>query len=239
MKHFYLLLILISYFVLTTPIFDRIRFNSSKMISKSEQQTGRLNQTKIEGRFEEIKLPGSDQKVLIRRLGQASDGSEWTVVKFPKGYYRKDSVYLGVDEGYYMVDGELQYRAASSPKETYSLIPARVARVETRANEPVTAIARFSGKPVWVEKNAIRLTQSIQVSALPSTHLSEGPLGLWYLFMKHGLVEVGFMKNISTRKAHPTMIVFSKADSTIVEVLKNEPIPKLKGPFVIWTTRDE
>ncbi len=204
------------------------------LISTKKNTTRSIKSQKITEGFQSIKLPGSSLSISLLRLGQASDGSYWSVVKFPKGYHRSDSVFLGVEESYLMVKGVLKYSGISSPKGSYTIIPAEVARVKTQANEEVIAIARFSDKPFWIDKPKQKSIKMIEVNHIEVESNNDKSLDRNHSIITYDSIKVAYLKKKPEFITDQGIIVYSLTDSVIVEVLEGEIFPRLNAPFIIW-----
>lgn len=200
-------------------------------------ETKRIEWKKITQGFQSIKLPGGSSSISLLRLGQASDGSYWSVVKFPKGYHRADSVFLGVEEGYLMIEGVLKYSGISSPQGSYTVIPAEVARVETHTDEEAIAIARFSGKPFWVEKPKQKPIKAIEVKLIVSESNIGSSSDRDASTITHASTKVAYLKDKSQFADYQGAVIYSLTDSVIVEILEGESFPNLNKPFIIWSKR--
>lgn len=184
--------------------------------------------------FVEWELPGGRPPIGLKRLGVAGDGSVWSVVRFPAEFRRPGAVYLGVEEGYLMLEGELFYSAVSTPVGTYTVIPEGAARVDTHTKTASRAIVRFGGPPRWLDG-----PPPVPASPIRSWRgggRQEGPLGSWEPFSQHGTVAVGKMRHLSLPGGHPGAVLVSLTDEFIIEVEAGGRPPELTPPIVAWVS---
>ena len=193
-----------------------------------------LEMTKFTDGFQSINLPGGTPSVSIRRIGEASDGSLWTAVRIPQGFSRETSVFLNVEESYITLEGELLYSGIQTPTNSYTIIPAGAARTQTRTNKNVLAIARFSKKPMWLKNAPVDKKLPIKSVPINANKLELGPIGPWHFILNQGDMQVGYLKNLPQQRLTYGCIFLSLSDHIIVEVLKDDIPPQLKGPILAW-----
>lgn len=181
--------------------------------------------------FFEFELPGGSPAILLKRLGTAADGSMWSAVRFPAGFFRAGPVYLAVEEAYFMLEGEIFYSGLCSPAGSYTVIPAGAARLNTRTEQASMAVARFDGAPKWLERPPQGPVGGIHTET--GRGRTDGPLGPWVPLGSHGSVAVGKLTE-SVPDEHPGAVLVSLTDLVVVEVAADEQPPSLTPPIVAW-----